>query len=452
MLRTAALRIGFLTCLPLLSPATGVAQFAWVSPAARVSGWQEDLDSVIGVFLPRDRSFDSAARAQFARDIGRLRDSAAVLTDEQLTVRLATAVAGARNAHTRLYLLRNRTVLRRYPIRVWWFGRDLVIVRAHQEYAALLGGRVRSVADRPPTELVAKVAPLYAANRSWARYLSAYLLTSPEVLKGVGALAGDSLELTVELRDHRGTTTHLAPLPLERSDQPVEAWWDLSPTGPSVQGPWVSVLAADTARLPLYLRHLDLFYWSQRIPSSRTVYLQYNRAQDQPGRETVREFGDRFLQDLGEEPPARVVMDLRFNTGGNLDLADPFFRRIAALSWARERGRLFIITGRATFSAGITPVALLRQLTRAIIVGEPAGDDLDFWAEGGNVLLRNTKLTLHFADGFHSYSPREYPQFKPYNYDLSVTDIGPDIPAETTLAQYLAGRDAAMEAIAAFHR
>ena len=437
------------TVLAFLSifPRTGAAQFVWPSDAARVSGWQEDLDSVLTTFLPRDRSFDSAARSRFARDIRVLRDSIATLTDPQLTVRLATAVAGARNAHTRLYLLRNRTVLRRYPIRVWWFGNDLVIVRAHQEQSALLGGRILALAGHPVSQVAARVAPLYAANRSWTRYLSTYLLTSPEILQGVGALAGDDLAVTVKLRDGRDLTQRLTPLPLERSDQPVEAWWDLSPAGPSVQGPWLSLLPADTAGLPLYLRHLDRFYWDQRIPSCGTLYLQYNRAQDQPGGETVRELADRLLQELEGTPPARLVIDLRFNTGGNLDLADPFFRRIAALPWAAERGRLFVITGRATFSAGITPVAFLRQSTRATVVGEPPGDGLDFWAEGGNILLRNTKLTLHYADGFHSYSPREYPAFRPYYYDLSVANLGPDIPVTLSLAQYLAGRDPAMEAI-----
>jgi hypothetical protein len=433
-----------------IRPTDVTAQLAWASEAARVSGWQEDLDSVVAVFLPRDRSFDADARARFVQDIHLLRDSVATLTDEQLTVRLAAAVAGARNAHTRLYLLRNRTVLRRYPIRLWWFGNDLAVVRAHAEHSALLGGRVLSLAGRSVADLGATVAPLYAADQSWARYLSTYLLTSPEILKGIGLLASDNLEITVELRDHRVVTTRMAPLPLERSDQPLEAWWDLSPTGPSVQGPWVSALPSDTARLPLYLRHLNLYYWSERIRTSRTLYLQYNRAQDQPGREPVRAFGDRVLQDLERDPPQKLVIDLRFNTGGNLELADSFFHRIAALPWVQERGRLFLITGRATFSAGITPVALLRQLTQASIVGEPVGDALDFWAEGGNILLRNTRLTLHYANGFHSYSPREYPEFRPYYYDLAVTDIGPDVRVESSLAQYLAGRDAAMEAIARF--
>src|SRR5262245_32810826 len=276
--------------------------FQWPSSEERVRGWQEDLDSALTAFLPRDRSFSPDARARFVREIGVLRDSIASLRDEQLVVRLATAVAGAGNAHTRLYLLRNRTVLRRYPIRLWWFGNDLCVIRAHPEHAELVGGRVLEIAGRPPLTIAGRVAPLYAANASWARYLSSYLLTSPEILSGVGVLSGssDQVLMTIEPRHHVRRQVSLAPLPFERSDQPFEASWDLSPTHPGRQGPWVSVLPADTLHLPLYLRHLASYYWMERVAGDQTLYVQYNRSQDQPDGETVRDFGARVMRELDQ--------------------------------------------------------------------------------------------------------------------------------------------------------
>ena len=367
-----------------------------------------------------------------------------------MIVELARAVAGAHNAHTRLYLLRNRQVLRRYPVRVWWFGDDLHVVRAHPEQKDLLGAKIVAIAGRPTADVAALVAPLYTANRSWARYLSCYLLMSPEILKGIGVLTGDgTVELTVESRERKKQVVRVSPMPYERSDQPFEASWDLAATHPGRQGPWLSVLR-DTTRLPLYLRHLSTFYWMQRLPESRTLYFQYNRASDQPGSETVGAFGDRLMAELERDAPRKLVIDLRFNTGGNLQLADSLFKRIAALPWAQERGRMFVITGRGTFSAGITAVASLHEWTKAVLIGEPVGDGLDTWSEGGNILLPNTKLTLHYADGFHSLSPAEHPENQPYQYDLSVTSLDPDIVVEPTFAQYLANQDPAMDAVRKF--
>ncbi len=70
-----------------------------------------------------------------------------------------------------------------------------------------------------------------------------------------------------------------------------------------------------------------------RIASSQVLYVQYNRSQDEPEGETVQAFGNRVLQELKRDPPRKLVIDLRFNTGGNLELADSLFRGIAALTF-----------------------------------------------------------------------------------------------------------------------
>ena len=443
--------IAFLV-VAIVLPASAAASdaFPWSSEAERVRGWQADLDTTLLVWLPQDRSFSAEARERFAADLRELRRSVTHFSDEQILAKLATATAGAKNAHTRLYTLRNRGVLRRYPFRVWWFGKDLAIVRAKPEHGDLVGGRIVKIAGLSPAAAAKRVEPLYAGNDSWDRYMSTYLLTSPEILRGVEVLRDDTLEIVVETWAKGRRTVRLAPMPLERTDQPTEAWWDLAPTHPGRQGPWLSALSSGSSQMPLYLSRLSEWYWTHSIPEHKALYLQYNRSQDPPDHETVGEFGRRVLEEVTSHPPRKLILDLRFNTGGNLDLADSLMRGIAALPLAQEPGRLFVITGRTTFSAGISAVATLRELTKVVIVGEPVGDVLETWSEGGNVLLPNTKLTMHFTNGFHSYTPREYPDRKPYRYpDLSITEVGPDVAVETTLKQYLAGEDPALEAVLA---
>jgi hypothetical protein len=427
----------------------------------RAARWREDLDSAVSGFLPRDRSFSADARERFTERVHAIRDSVDALTDPQIVVRLAEATALSGNAHTRLYLLRNRTALRRYPVRVWWFGRELRVVRAKPGYERLLGARVTRIGGVPVRVLAQRVRPLYAANASWARYMSAYTMTSPDVLIGLGVADGDG-RVTIETHDEVGggprARVTLAPLPLARTDEPTEAWWDLSPLHPGRDGPWTSALAADSARLPRYLRAPTRNYWYEWQPATRTMYVQYNRSQNEPGSpfgETAAAFGERLLRDVARRDPRRLVVDLRFNTGGNLQLADSMFRAIAALPMSQERGRLFVITGRATFSAGVTHVAMLRQLTKAVLVGERPGEGLDFWAEGGNYVLPNSRLSMHYANGFHSYSTVEHPEFAPYAFDLSVSAddrLTMDRVVEPTWAQYRARRDPAMEAVAGWGR
>ncbi len=58
--------------------------------------------------------------------------------------------------------------------------------------------------------------------------------------------------------------------------------------------------------------------------------------------------------------------------------------------------------------------AVSKQWGAAIFVGESVGDDLDFWAEGGDLVLPNSRLTLRYSNGFHKYSTADYPSLKPY--------------------------------------
>jgi hypothetical protein len=410
--------------------------------------WRADLQFAVDSFLSRDRSFSDAARTQFRATVAALRDSAGSIPDERMITRLAHAVALAENAHTRLYLVRNRSEVRRLPVRLWWFSDGLYVVRAKEEHAALLGARVTRICDRPVAEAKRAVDPLYAGNAAWLRYISTYTLTSPELLAGVGVCAaGRAPVFAFVTRAGRTVERALEPLPLRRSTDPTEAWWDLAPTHPGVQGPWIGALPPDPARLPLYLKNLASTYWMEYLPAERLLYLQINRAENAPEGETLGAFGERVLRRLAADSVAKVVVDLRFNTGGNLQIGTPLMRRLAAET--RDRGaRLFVITGPATFSAGVTHVAQLRQLGNAVIVGEGPGEGMEFWAEGGNRVMPNSRLTLHFADRMHRYSRIKDPPTVPYiDTELYADRITPEIPTPLSSRDYFAGRDPAMEAV-----
>jgi hypothetical protein len=235
---------------------------------------------------------------------------------------------------------------------------------------------------------------------------------------------------------------NLKPLPLVRSEDSVEAWWDLAPSHSSAAAGWVQALQPSRSNLPLYLRNPNSNYWFQYLPDSRTLYFQYNRSSDMKG-ESTEAFTKRLLAELRSEPVKSLVIDFRFNTGGNLDLGADLMKKLQEQTKGLDR---WIITGRSTFSAGISHVASWRQAGNVTIVGEPVGDSMEFWAEGGNIKLPNSGYEVHFANGRHSYSPAPCPAGI-YCYDLSAASLDPDVPISLTWAQYKSGRDPAMELI-----
>ncbi|MBA3892005.1 MAG: hypothetical protein H0X64_15915, partial [Gemmatimonadaceae bacterium] len=145
-------------------------------PASRVEAWEQDIAAIRTRFLAYDRSFSPAERSSAVALLDSTQRELPTLHDNQVIATLATAIALARNAHTRLYLVRNATELRRLPVRLWWFSDGLRIVRASPEHGALLGCRVDEIDGIVARQARDLVAPAFAGNPQWTDYKTVYSL------------------------------------------------------------------------------------------------------------------------------------------------------------------------------------------------------------------------------------------------------------------------------------
>ncbi|PYQ10828.1 MAG: hypothetical protein DMH00_09850, partial [Acidobacteria bacterium] len=189
--------------------------------------------------------------------------------------------------------------------------------------------------------------------------------------------------------------------------------------------------------------------WFEFLPDSGLLYFQFNRSDNAEKGPSLEEFGASLLAFAGQHPVRGVIVDLRLNSGGNLEVAKDFIRRLGDNDTINRRGRLFVVIGHCTFSAGLYHAAQLKQFTQAIFVGDTVGDALDYWAEGGEIVLPNSLAVINYSNGFHRYSGKAYPDRQPYYEELSIQRLTPDIPAPTRSKDYFSGRDPAVEAIEA---
>ena len=408
------------------------------TPRDRAEAWAQDLSYVARKLPQLERSFTPATREKFREAMARLQHEAPKLDDPHIMVNLAKAVALPGNAHTRLYLVRARTAVRQYPVQVWWFQKELRVLRATPENSSLLGCAVTAIGGHSVMDVRARVATMYAGSQSWTDYMSTYTIPSPEILYGLDLIpAMDHAQWTFRCATGARTVA-LDPLPLRKIDRNVETWWNLAPQYSDPNQQFVSL---QLPSLPLYLRHPEKNYWFEYQEDTHLLYFQFNRSLEQAD-ETLQDFGVHLEAAYRADKVRTLVIDLRFNTGGNQDLGRAMMERLQAASEGRN---VYVITGRATFSAGIFHAAQWKQWGKATFVGEPVGDGLDFWSEGGNFSLPNSGLVVHFANAFHSYSRKEYPERKPYFADLSIDTLAPDHPASPSFQDYQLGRDPAMD-------
>ena len=183
-----------------------------------------------------------------------------------------------------------------------------------------------------------------------------------------------------------------------------------------------------------------------RVPELNALFLQMRVHFDMDG-ETVADFRRRVDEEIDAYHPRNLIVDLRFDTGGDTDLTRDWQRTLPT----RVPGRLYVLVSGHTFSAGIVAAAAFRHdaHARVRIVGEAVGDRLRWWSEGDNVCMPNSHYCLHLTTGLWDLvrGCAEHPACYGDKYDAQVADLVPDLDAPITAGSWLSGRDPGMEAI-----
>ena len=209
--------------------------------------------------------------------------------------------------------------------------------------------------------------------------------------------------------------------------------------------PWPA-LAAEVPALPLYLREPARLFRLAALPGGG-LYLQY-RANRGDG---IKDFESEVRRRATADNPSYLVLDQRFNGGGDYTLTAALMEDLPSL----VDGPIYVITGPATFSAGINSIAFIKSSggDRVIILGEHIGDRERIYGETNDFELPNSGLGITFSTGLHDVGngcpPFPACYFRNYFYDVAVGSLAPDITIETHFEDYMAGRDPVLDVVLA---
>jgi hypothetical protein len=410
-------------------------------PADVAEANRQDLD-YLARFPEVDRSFSDEARVEFARRVSQLRARAAELSRGELLMGVARALAAADNPHTNVERSYWRAYLNSAPVRFEWFEEGLHIVRARADFADLLGARVVAIDGIAPELLVRDASRYFGGPPEHGRVSSLLVLESPQALHVVHPEAPAD-RLLLALDDGGGAVKRVELPAVEPRDAPpvVRPGRLLSPQADfgekagewkgllqgnvpeSLVGPDHSLHVAELGRGVLYL-HL----WSIHNDSRGKL-------------------GDQMLAALGKDGPwRRVILDLRFDTGGDYPELYDAIRKLP--SYLAADGKVLVLTDNTTFSASIITAALVKHFvgSRALIVGERPRDRLVFWAEGNEAQLPNSKIEFPISTGMHDWAHgcRDLRRcFWPNIWygSIGVGNVEPDIRVGWRFADYRRGVD-----------
>ncbi len=411
------------------------AERAWLGEAEgmpRDEGWRADLALLAGeVRRLHYAPFRAVTEADFDAAVAVLHADIPALPDAAVVVRMMALLRRLGDGHTRVGLA-GRPEFSDAPVDLYLFADGLYVTAAAPEHADLVGAEVLAVGGHPVEEVLTRLADVISRDNAMGILADAPdRLRKPAVPHALGLIASpDRLPLTV-CGEHGTVREVEVPAAAEQFD-------DVPPKD------WVRVTDSIGGPLPLYLREHGN-YWFEHLAADQTVYVRYRKVSEPDGEERLADFWARVFEVLDTHQPQRLVLDLRDNGGGNTFLHAPLFRGLARRPRWHEPRRLFVVTGRRTFSAAMNGVAYLDHRrfdwgAEVVFVGEPTGSRPNFVGETVLVTLPYSKVLVSISD---LYWQNSWPMDRrPW--------IAPTIYRPPTFEAYRAGRDPAVEAVLAY--
>ncbi len=342
----------------------------------------------------------------------------------EVAIMLQQVVAKLGDPHTHVnfnYLIDNKLIL---PFQCYWFREGIYVTSYWKDYENLEGKRMVAINGFPIRQVVDSLSTLISGvTPALVLYEVPRMIIWLQVLEYFGFAQQKQVEL--ELEDSMGKRSkEIFLLPSPESERIT--------VGPDP--------------LPLGWQDRSSFFRDQYFAESKLYYIQYNKCWS---REAEVEFGSgasalfmpsfkdfekEVLKTAKKKEIDKLVLDLRFNSGGNSLQGTDFINKLQKTR-IDEKAEIYLLVGRKTFSAAIVNAIDMIKAFKPVVVGEDSGGKPNHFGEMRRFVLTTSGLVVSYSTKFFTLLEENPPA------------IIPDIAISQSYGGFMMGSDEAMEAI-----
>lgn len=347
--------------------------------------WIEDINYLENI-LTKFHPYLNKDRANFDEKINQLRKDIPKLNDFEITLRIMQVVASIGDGHTTISLNTPEYI---YPFYTRWYDNNLMVDSTSKNYQNLLGTRIAAINGVPIERVIDKVDTLIPNETDeFVKSNDIHYIINPEILKFFGFIDRDKVLWTFENNNQEIINMYIAPVKY----------------GETFFGYQVSEAS------PSFFKGKNDFYdyWYKYIPKDKVFYFRYDICYDKATRQkdgfddyntfpVFSKFLEKMENTIKDSDIDKFIIDLRYNPGGNSELIKPFVDMLSNNQKINRKGKLFVITGKETFSGGVWAAADILEKTDAISFGEPTGGLVNCAGNNKSTALPNSKITLIYS-------------------------------------------------------
>jgi hypothetical protein len=387
--------------------------------------WQTDI-AYLKNELPKKHKdlFFKYSKAEFENKLNLLVEQLGTVKDFEVVVKLQQIIAGQGDSHTMVNWYRFNDDKKDLPIRMYWFSDGIYVIKASKEIVSVLGKKLVSINNHPLTEIIDSLSTMLTVdNQAIVRNRMPFLLRNARLLDYFGfAING---RYVFEVEDVAGQRSKINIIP--QADDIAE------------------LISFENDSTPLYWQNRQIPFIERYLKNDSIYYIQYNRCDSrlflyltgnwQRARNTpsFSKFEKTIIKTLGDKEIKKLVFDMRFNPGGSSFQGKKLIKQLADIDKINQRGKLYVIIGRKTFSSAILNTIDFLNYTQAILVGEETGGKPNHFGEIKSLMLPTSKLEIYYSTKYFHLSNK---------YTNTIT---PDVQIESGFSDFVEGRDPVYE-------
>jgi len=410
----------------------------------QADAWQDDLEYLIQrIEIMHPDPYAFYPEEQFYKLKERLYEEIPQLSEADIVISISELLVSLNDGHTRLAIEASdpqwlNQTFHLLPVIMYPFEDGVYIMAGMEQHRDLIGSKVLSIGKMSVAEAASRLGGLWSHdNPSGEKKYLYYSLSFAEMLKYICAVREiDKIDLILQNINNEKIQIQVPTVSFFSMAVYFGSGWY-----PQAGNGLATINENAVNPLPMWLKNLNKAFWFEYIPGDKIMYLQINSFNfphsDTYEEGSFRQLCDQFFVALDSTEAEKLIIDIRANNGGN-HVELPILKGIIARPYIDQPDKLFLITGRVTYSAAVHFTTIFDRYTNATIVGEPFSGRPNHYGA-----VRKFRLPNHPQVEIHC-SVDYYQDSEPFDFNITNT---PDIFTKMSAKDYQNNIDPAMRAV-----
>jgi len=336
-------------------------------------------------------------------------------SDVEFYCELQNLVAKLKDGHTKLTFKDTEIIgetVYRIPIEIGKIDNSWILTGVYKNYQEYLGYELLAINDMPIEEVYNNFLDYMSyENKYWADYIFPDDVIITNVLEYLNIINDCESDIKLLIKNYY-------------DEEPIEVNFDAIKSKDYVMEKFVYVIPKEELRKKYYNSYeLNKDAYLVELNKCR-IHEKYD----------INEFKDKVITDIKENKYRKIIIDLRFNTGGIPNTFEDLIDELKKLQIS-DRFDVYILIGNTTYSAAVYTAVYINSNLRCTFYGSPTGGKPDTY---GAVTSKDLETPFVL-----SYT---YIYLKFISYD-DMMAFYPDITVVQTYEDYINKVDTVLEAV-----